>query len=235
VTNPRQHSPNGELPSGFHPSQYWDPLEQAERGQALYGRYLRPGDLAFDIGANIGQRSGWFLEMGCRVVALEPQPEQARHIPTGATVVLAAVGAEAGEAVFYVCGGAPYMSSLSSEHVAVVQSQPGIGGKIFDSMQVQVVTLDSLIAEHGVPAFTKIDVEGGEAGVFAGLSSPLPALSFEVHAWAPEKAEECMAMLAELGTYHYRYSRLESFVLEPWPPREPLATFGDIYAVLQHN
>src|SRR5256884_8124503 len=47
---------------------------------ALYARFLRAGDLAFDIGAHIGDRTGSFRRLGARVVALEPQPLCARAI-----------------------------------------------------------------------------------------------------------------------------------------------------------
>src|SRR5689334_8182720 len=47
---------------------------------ALYARFLRPGDLAFDIGSHVGDRIGSFRRAGARVVALEPQPLCARAI-----------------------------------------------------------------------------------------------------------------------------------------------------------
>ncbi len=47
---------------------------------ALYTRFLRAGDLAFDIGAHVGDRTGSFRRLGARVVALEPQPLCARAI-----------------------------------------------------------------------------------------------------------------------------------------------------------
>src|SRR5260370_7380550 len=47
---------------------------------ALYARFVRPGDLAFDIGAHVGDRTGSFRRLGARVVALEPQPLCARAI-----------------------------------------------------------------------------------------------------------------------------------------------------------
>ncbi|MDP3321578.1 MAG: hypothetical protein Q8S58_20850, partial [Bosea sp. (in: a-proteobacteria)] len=37
---------------------------------ALYGRFLKPGDLAFDIGAHVGDRISRFRRLGARVVAL---------------------------------------------------------------------------------------------------------------------------------------------------------------------
>src|SRR5215470_6193509 len=49
---------------------------------ALYARFLRDGDLAFDIGAHVGDRTGTFRRLGARVVALEPQPLCARAIRT---------------------------------------------------------------------------------------------------------------------------------------------------------
>src|SRR6202521_822897 len=40
----------------------------------LCRRFLRPGDLAFDIGAHVGDRVAAFRRLGARVIAVEPQP-----------------------------------------------------------------------------------------------------------------------------------------------------------------
>lgn len=233
MSNPRQHGPAGELPPGFHPSQYWDPLLHERQGMALYGRYVKPGDLVFDIGANVGQRTGWFLRLGCRVIAVEPQAELHEFIPHGQVeVVSAAVGSVEGEQVFHVCSSSNYLSTLSDAYVDQVYAQPGIGGNIYTDRRVQVTTLDALIGRFGVPAFAKIDVEGGELGVLQGLSHPLAALSFECHSFDPGKTLLVLAELDRLGDYDLSYSPLETFELGPFPPRE-YAIFGDIYAVLQ--
>ena len=39
----------------------------------FYKKFLRSGDLVFDVGANIGNRVKIFLRLGCNVVAIEPQ------------------------------------------------------------------------------------------------------------------------------------------------------------------
>ena len=44
----------------------------------------------------------------------------------------------------------------------------------WDSSIVPATTLDELIAAYGIPAFVKIDVEGMEHEVLAGLSQPVP-------------------------------------------------------------
>ncbi|MGA9314458.1 MAG: hypothetical protein WBV77_07505, partial [Solirubrobacteraceae bacterium] len=46
----------------------------------LYARFLKPGDLGFDIGAHVGDRIGSFRRLGARVVAVEPQPLCTRMI-----------------------------------------------------------------------------------------------------------------------------------------------------------
>jgi hypothetical protein len=66
----------------------------------LYGRYVRAGDLVFDVGAHVGDRTRAFRALGCRVVAVEPQPDLARVLRLAygwrsrVTLVEAAVGAE---------------------------------------------------------------------------------------------------------------------------------------------
>src|SRR6516165_4089303 len=56
---------------------YGDGTRQAAMDQ-LYARFLKPGDLAFDIGSHVGDRIGSFRRLGCRVVAVEPQPALVR-------------------------------------------------------------------------------------------------------------------------------------------------------------
>ena len=53
------------------------PLRQ-RRMQRLYRQFVRPGDLVFDIGAHVGNRARALAAIGCRVVALEPQPDFGR-------------------------------------------------------------------------------------------------------------------------------------------------------------
>jgi hypothetical protein len=112
--------------------------------------------------------------------------------------------------------------------------------------EVEVTTLDALIAEHGMPRFVKIDVEGHEVEVLAGLSQPVPALSFE---WTPElyeQARDCIGRLMELGDYEFNLSWGESmkFSRPAWRSADSMLRvleefsgeslqFGDVYARLR--
>ena len=40
----------------------------------FYSQFIKKGDLVFDVGANLGNRTKIFLKLGARVVAIEPQP-----------------------------------------------------------------------------------------------------------------------------------------------------------------
>src|SRR4051794_35313498 len=39
----------------------------------MYRRFVRPGDLVFDVGSHVGDRIASFRRLGARVVAVEPQ------------------------------------------------------------------------------------------------------------------------------------------------------------------
>ena len=73
-----------------------------------------------------------------------------------------------------------------------------------------MTTLDELIAAHGEPAFCKIDVEGFEVEVLAGLTRPLRALSFEYLPMAHDAALAVLDRVGELGAYRYNYSPIET-------------------------
>src|SRR3954464_7345010 len=84
---------------------------------ALYRRFLEPGDLAFDIGAHVGDRIASFRRLGARVVALEPQPGPARalrlihgHDPE-VMLIQAAAGEAEGEVTLRVNSANPTVST----------------------------------------------------------------------------------------------------------------------------
>lgn len=229
-SNPLQHAPRPHLPAGFHPSYWADAAWRDKRRLALYKHFVRPGELAFDIGANVGEVTNVLLGLGCRVVAVEPQRAVSDSIPREATVLVAAVGATVGEAPFYEIPLNPYLSTLRRDIADNASGTNGAWTAI--ERTTPVVTLDSMITEYGVPAFTKIDVEGFETEVFRGLSQPLPALSFEIHSFDLAKIGACVELLDSLGDYGYLYSAGESYELEPFPPAT-VAFYGDVYATLR--
>jgi FkbM family methyltransferase len=218
---------------------------------ALYARFLRPGDLAFDIGAHVGDRVSAFRRLGARVVALEPQPGPARALrlihgrDPKVTLVEAACGDSEGSATLRINSANPTVSTLSGEFVDAAHGQDGWREQVWDrELIVPCTTLDALIAEHGLPAFIKIDVEGFEAHVLAGLTQTPHALSFEFTTIQRDVAESCLDRLATLGPYRFNVALGESQQLA-FPeavdseemgsylrdlPHE--ANSGDVYALL---
>jgi hypothetical protein len=65
-------------------------------------------------------------------------------------------------------------------------------------------------ANHGLPAFCKIDVEGYEEQVLAGLSQPLPALSLEFMTDTLPMLECCCQKLLPLAQYRFRFSQADT-------------------------
>ncbi len=62
-----------------------------------------------------------------------------------------------------------------------------------------MTTLDDLIRKYGVPDFCKIDTEGYESEIIAGLTQPLKAASIEYHREFLESARRCVERLNSLG------------------------------------
>ena len=134
------------------------------------------------------------------------------------------------------------MSTINPLWREAMAVSPRFRGVAWDMRcEVEVLTLDGLIARHGVPTFCKLDVEGAEAQVLAGLSRPLPALSFEYSPAALEGALACIERLGALGAYRFRRSVAESLRWSgTWMTARqmradldmlsPVAPAGDLYA-----
>jgi FkbM family methyltransferase len=229
---------------------YLDPVRWKAMQDLLGGFVNQPGDLVFDIGAHVGDRIGALRVLGTRVVALEPQPLCARALRVlyggdrHVTIVEAACGATPGHVTMHVNSANPTVSTASSEFIQAADGQPGWEGQSWDdTLEVPMTTLDLLIAEHGTPAFTKIDVEGYEDRVLAGLSRPLPALSFEFTTIQRDVALRCLDRLTALGSYGFNVALGETHRLtfDRWVGAEEMAAHilalpheansGDIYAI----
>jgi FkbM family methyltransferase len=221
------------------------------RRRAFYGQFIRPGSLCLDIGSHVGDRIRTWLELGARVVAVEPQPYFLRLLRafygSREGVVLLGIGLSdaAGLGTLHVSTRTPTVSTFSSDWVQDVRRDPRFRRIQWDRrVRVDVDTLDNLLQRFGEPAFCKIDVEGYELKVLQGLSRPLPALSFEYIPVAWKRACACVDRLSELGAYEFRRSPVETMrwmdrgwlraremkkTLEEMPPTEGS---GDVYARL---
>jgi FkbM family methyltransferase len=219
---------------------------------ALYTRFVRAGDLAFDIGSHVGDRIGAFRRLGARVVALEPQPLCAEVIRAlygddpEVFLVEGACGPATGRLTLHVNSANPTVTTASPDFVKAADGAGGWEGQVWDrEIEVPVTTLDALVAAHGAPAFVKIDVEGFEADVLAGLSQPPPALSFEFTTIQRDVAFACIDRLVALGDYRFDVALGESQTLElgRWATADAMrrhiallpdaANSGDVYAVRQ--
>ena len=164
---------------------------------------LDPGDLAIDVGANVGVYTiSAALRIGPagRVIAIEADEDYvprlranlARNSIDNVTVVAAAAGASDGEAEFTLAAD----RAFSSIKPLVSYREAGV------SRTVPLHRLDTIWSEADEPdvAFVKIDVEGAELEVIAGAERLLercrPALIVEV---SPATEPEVRERLGSVG------------------------------------
>jgi FkbM family methyltransferase len=170
----------------------------------FYACFVHRGDLVFDVGANVGEYCEIFSSLGARVVAVEPNPACCESLYRLAhmrdvRVEGCAVGESAGSAKMMICD-QPAFSTLSEHWFERTKESPDHqSAKWLKSIDVPVTTLDALAQRHGVPAFVKIDVEGYEEKVLAGMSFRPAFLSFEFNLLAKDTAFHCLERLEQKG------------------------------------
>ena len=230
---------------------YYGDTQRDAAMDALYGRFVQGGALALDIGSHVGDRIGSFRRLGGRVIALEPQPLCARTIralyadDAGVTLIESACSDHPGHLTLRINSANPTVSTASSDFIGAADGAGGWEGQVWDAeIEVPCTTLDALVAQYGRPAFAKIDVEGFEDTVLAGLSQALPALSFEFTTIQRDVAFRCLDRLAALGPYRFDLALGESqrLTFNRWISKADMAAHiaalpheansGDVYCVL---
>jgi FkbM family methyltransferase len=186
----------------------------------FYSLFVRPGSIVFDVGANNGNRSEIFLKLGARVIGVEPQPlcqdvlSRLFGRNSKFTLVPKALGTAPGEAEMFL-GDLSVLSTLSRDWIEKAATTGRYGDHRWSStIKVPITTMDALIAEHGMPSFCKIDVEGFEVQVLKGLSKAIKAVSFELISETADNALACIDHLQKLGIYEFNLSRFESMQLD---------------------
>lgn len=189
----------------------------------FYSGFVAKDELCFDVGANIGNRVGPLLEIGAKVVAVEPQEScytvLRNKYQNRIELVTDGLGEREDIKKFYVSN-ANTISSFSEEFLARVKDGRFKEYTWNAPIEVRITTLDALIEKYGRPSFIKIDVEGYELEVLKGLSIPIKMISFEY--MVPELTDKIVACMERIesngGEVEYNYCIGETmlFVLDDW-------------------
>jgi FkbM family methyltransferase len=193
---------------------------------------FRKGYLIFDIGANQGYKTDIFLRLGARVVAVDPDEENQKSLkqrfveyrfrPKRVNVEGKAVSDVISTKTMWIDAPGSAMNTLNPKWVQTLRTDSKRFGQRLDFAgvrQVETITLEELMATHGIPFFIKIDVEGHEQSVLRGLNRPVPYLSFEVN--LPEfqlEGLQCINILREIaadGQFNYTVD-CQGLAFERW-------------------
>jgi FkbM family methyltransferase len=190
------------------------PLEMEDFPFAMLRHLVRPGDVVYDCGANLGlycRHLAGTLGAG-RVVAFEPSADNRRllmenlalgNIADRVTVLPMALSDEDGMADFQVDD----MQSASGTLSKVTGGAPSVGRRNLGlaplTEQVLCRRLDTVVAEERLPPpdVIKIDVEGAEGLLLRGAAGLLrdrgPRLLVELH--GAGMARDVVTLLHDLG------------------------------------
>jgi len=194
---------------------------------------FRKGNLIFDIGANEGFKTDIFLRLGAKVVAVDPDEANQKVLrerflkyrlaPKKLDIEGKAVSDAIAIKTMWIDAPGSAKNTLNSKWVQTLRNDPKRFGQRLDfagEKQVETITLEKLMAIHGIPFFIKIDVEGHESSVLRGMNRPVPYLSYEVN--LPEfKLEglECVSILSQIaagGEFNYAVDCERGLMLESW-------------------
>ena len=180
----------------------------------MFQRLIRPGDMVYDIGANIGLYSrimlSWFK--AGRVLAFEPMRENLDLLHQNVTLsgaserfrvlplALSDIEGEEDLQIDDMTSGTAVLTSVSGGAASIGRQEYGLPPL---SERVRIVRLDDLITRENLPPpnMMKIDTEGAEVKVLTGARETLgrhrPRLCIALH--ATDKTIGTLNLLDDLG------------------------------------
>lgn len=193
-------------------------LQQRKKIVDFFGVFLEKGDLVFDVGANVGDFVDAFLHLGVKVCAVEPNQFCVEELKAlygdnrQFILIDRALGSAAGEGKMYLGEEDMHcVSTLSQEWKEEAQNIAELKKAGWNKqVKVDIITLDSLIEQYGIPKLCKIDVEGFEYEVLQGLTQPIPMFSLEYTPWRIDPAISCIDYLSNLSRYEFNITMSNS-------------------------
>jgi FkbM family methyltransferase len=188
--------------------------------------------LLFDIGANRGDATVAGVNLGYKVIALEPAPrvfaELVRNFIYDPNVIplRLAVSETTGDRIeFYEC----VEDGLSTmEKSWLTDPDMPYNGKEFRIVYVNTCTMNWLVEQYGKPDLIKIDVEGAEWAVFRGMTQNYGKLAFEWTQETLDQHEEQLTYLKSIGYTKFRMQFIEHHLQEPDTEWLPIKSKNDL-------
>lgn len=171
-------------------------------------KIVKANDLVFDVGANRGQSSECYINLGARVIAFEPQTdlhEEIRQVcrkSPNLIIDASGLGNQIEERKMFI-----------TDYDQVASLREDWEGSRVGETNISISTLDEKIKQYGIPRYCKIDVEGWEPQVIYGLSKPLEIISFEYHLSDRElkSTTDVLDRLLDLGNYYCNIREANGF------------------------
>lgn len=187
---------------------------------------IKPGSLCFDIGANSGQSLERFIKAGAgTVISVEACFENYARLLE--TIFIGGYARNALHAAVCDHGGVIMVSRCLTQS-GLSTTEPDKWKEIYPKDEfappeaVACVTLMDLVSMFGAPHYIKIDVEGAEKHVIAGMGAYNPPyLSFEFHRKAIEDTHTCWEILKARGYQFATWQETEADLdIEPCIPMD---------------
>ena len=171
-------------------------------------KLMNKGDLYFDIGAHLGEKSKPFIEKKIRTIMVEPLPICVKTLKrlysknSIVKIIPKGLGSKNTKKILSINKQMPTVSTFAKHWKSGRFSNLTWSEKT----QIQITTLDTLIKKFGDPQYIKIDVEGYELNVLKGLSKKSGIISFEITSEFFSDAIKCLKHLKKLSYNSFTFS-----------------------------
>jgi FkbM family methyltransferase len=193
---------------------------------------MRKDDLIYDVGMNNGDDTAYYLSLGFRAVSIEANPELveqaklrfAREIASGRLIILnIGIADREGELPFWIC-------EMNSRWSSFDRAYASWGNSSNRQIQVPCTRFETILAQHGVPHFCKIDIQGNDLLCLEGFKSHnIPKyLSIEFN----DLNLGHLDMVAALGYSLFKCISQATFVPMQFPPVSEQATIERAESIL---